>query len=82
MFDEEMACIHEEIVSAQVSLNTNYSCQRNCTIYQKDRRRDFGRSIEVPDFIDVNNEHKETDDLLELKREIAAFYQSIMIENE
>lgn len=82
--DEEMACIHEEIVSAQVSFEYKSILVKEIALYIK-KIEEVGfleEALRYQTLLDVNNEHKETDDLLELKREIAAFYQSIMIENE
>lgn len=74
--DEEMSLIREEIVSAQVAFEYKSIVVKEIALYIK-KIEELGYQEEAMYFqkmLDMNNEERETDELLNLRRDVTAFY--------
>ncbi|MFC4804580.1 GTP pyrophosphokinase [Filifactor villosus] len=78
LLDKEMSVIREEIVSAQVAFEYKSIVVKEIAFYIK-KIEELGYKKEAVFFqnlLDENNEERETDELLNLRRDVATFYDS------
>lgn len=77
--DEEMSSIREEIVSAQMAFEYKSIVVKEIALYMK-KIEELGYQEEAIYFqerLDRNNEERESDELLDLRKDVTSFYHEI-----